>query len=448
MATIGIIGMLAAIAVMIIGAYRGIKAIPLTILAALVVIVTNGMGIWESLATFCGGRFGSTGTRFFFLFISSSVYAMLMDKTGSTASIGFQLIKWFGTKHVMAIVFVFTALLTYGGISLFVVFFAALPVAFVLFKEANLPRAAIMAPMGAGGAGITMTTLPGTPALTNIIPSDFLGTPLTAAPVFSLVMAAIIVVLTFFYFGYVKRTVQRNNEVFTFPPGFDASAVANIDRSKLPHPLIAFIPILTLLLFLIVSSVANAPYAENPIQLATMGMVLASIVCLALNPKKITITGVKNWIGDGANNGITAIVGLAAVIAFGYVVSNAPAFQSVLNWVTDLDMNIYFKGLVSTGVISGITGSSSGGAEIALTNLGAYFIAAGEAGTVNLEVLHRLIAMGAGTLDTLPHVSAIFLFLALLGCTHKEAYKYLFWPTVVIPSVVTVFGVVVASIIW
>ena len=441
---VGIIGMLAAILVMVIGAYRGIKAIPLTILAALVVIAANRMPVWSSLTELYAGQFGTIVARFFFIFVSSSIYAMFMDKTGSTASIGKQLITWFGTKHVMVVVFIFTAILTYGGVSLFVVFFAALPVAFVLFKEANLPRAAIMAPMGAGGAGITMTTLPGTPALTNIIPSQHLGTPLTAAPIFSLIMAAIIVFLSFLYFGHVKRTARKNNEGFTFPPGFDASALANMDKAALPHPVKAFIPIFTLIGFLLVSTVARAPWAAEPMLLATMAMILASVVCLVLNPGKITMTGVKNWIGDGSNNGITAIVGLAAVIAFGEVVSNAPAFQSVQNWLLNLDMNVYFKGLVSTGIISGITGSSSGGAQIALANLGEYFIASG----ANLEVLHRLIAMSAGTLDTLPHVSAIFLFLALLGCTHKEAYKYLFWPTVVIPSIVTVFGVVVAAIIW
>jgi len=175
-----------------------------------------------------------------------------------------------------------------------------------------------------------------------------------------------------------------------------------------------------------------------------MGMVIASILCLALNFKRVTPTALKNWIGDGANNGITAIVGLAAVVAFGMVVSNAPAFQSVLQWVMGLDLNVYFKGLVATGIISGITGSSSGGAQIALSNLSEYFLASG----ANLEVLHRLIAMSAGTLDTLPHVSAIFVFLAVLGCTHKEAYKYLFWPTVIIPTGVTILGVIAASIIW
>ena len=440
---IGIIGMLAAIVVMIIGAYRGIKAIPLTLLAAVFVIAANQMELWRSFAAIYGGGFGAIITQFFFIFISSAVYAMIMEKTGSTASIGFQMVKWFGTKHVMAVVFFFTAVLTYGGVSLFVVVFAAVPVAFVLFKEANLPRAAILAPMGAGAAGITMTTLPGTPSLTNIIPSRFLDTPLTAAPVFSIILAILIVVLTLIYFDHVVKVVRRNNEEFTFPAGFDATSI-NIDRSKLPYPIKAFAPIVTLILFIVISTITRAPFAADSALLTTMGMIIASILCLILNFKRVTPTALKNWIGDGANNGITAIVGLAAVVAFGMVVSNAPAFQSVLQWVMGLELNVYFKGLVATGIISGITGSSSGGAQIALSNLSEYFLASG----ANLEVLHRLIAMSAGTLDTLPHVSAIFVFLAVLGCTHKEAYKYLFWPTVIIPTGVTILGVIAAAIIW
>ena len=297
--------------------------------------------------------------------------------------------------------------------------------------------------MGAGGAGITMTTLPGTPSLTNIIPSTHLGTPLTAAPVFSIIMAAMIVVLTLIYFKYAVKVVRKNNEEFTFPVGFDASSI-NVDRSKLPHPVKAFAPIVTLILFIVISTIARAPFAADSALLTTMAMIIASVLCLVLNFKRVTPTALKNWVGDGANNGITAIVGLAAVVAFGMVVSNAPAFQSVLQWVMGLELNVYLKALVATGIVSGITGSSSGGAQIALTNLAEYFLASG----ANLEVLHRLIAMSAGTLDTLPHVSAIFVFLAVLGCTHKEAYRYLFWSTVVIPTAVTIIGVVTAMIIW
>ncbi|MCL2381066.1 MAG: GntP family permease [Treponema sp.] len=457
MTTIGIIGFLAAILVMITGAYRGVKPITLTLLASIVVILTNGMDVWYSLARVPAfdevlGRggyafgFGRAINSFFFLFVASSIYAVIMDKTGCTGSIGAQMVKWFGAKNVMVVVYFFTVILTFGGVNLFVVFFAALPIAYVMFKEANLPRALIMAPMGAGGAGITMTTLPGTPSLTNMIPGRFLETPLTSAPVFSLVLAAAIVALTLLYFRYAEKAARRKNEAFTFPVGFDATSITGA-KAELPHPAKAFIPILFLPLFIILSSAFGAPYARDGIQLTVLAMVLGAVLCMVLNHKKVTRSSLKTWTTDGATNGLMALMALAAIIGFGAVVSSAPAFQYVIAWVMGLELSVYWKGLVSTGVISGIVGSSSGGAQIVMENLTPHFIAAAEAGA-NIQVLHRLLAMSAGTLDTLPHVSAIFVFLGVIGCTHKEAYKYLFWGTLVIPTFVTIMGVIAATIIW
>jgi len=457
MTTFGIIGFIAAIAVMIIGAYRGMKPITLTLLASFVVILTNGMPIWEALARVPafddvlqrGGYafgFGRAINSFFFLFVASSIYAVIMDRTGCTGSIGSQMVKWVGTKNVMIAVYFFTIILTYGGVNLFVVFFAALPIAYVMFREANLPRALIMAPMGAGGAGITMTTLPGTPSLTNIIPGNFLGTSMGSAPVFSLILAAIIVALTLVYFRYAEKTARKNNEQFTFPVNFDASALTG-EKAELPHPVKAFVPIVFLPLFILGSFALKAPYAADPIQLTVLAMVIGSILCMILNHKKVSRSALKTWTTDGASNGLMSLLALAAILGFGAVVQSAPAFRSVISWVMGLELSVYFKALVSTGVISGIVGSSSGGAQIVLENLAPAFIAAAENGA-NLEVLHRILAMSAGTLDTLPHVSAIFVFLGVLGCSHKEAYKYLFWGTLIIPTVVTIFAVIAATIIW
>jgi H+/gluconate symporter-like permease len=440
---IGIIGMLVAIAVMIIGAYRGIKAIPLTVLAAIFVILFNRMGVWDSYSKVYAVGFGNVVASYFFNFCASAAYAMIMEKTGCTASIGFQLTKWFGTKSVIVVSYIITMILTYGGISLFVVVFAVAPIAYVLFKEADLPRHAIMAPLSAGAAGITMTTLPATPQLTNIVPSQYLGTPLTAAPVFSLVLAAIMVALHLVYFNIIEKRCRAKTEHFAFPPGFDAATV-NVDRAQLPSSAKAFAPMVLVVLFIIVCTILKAPIAKDSAELTTIAMILAGILCLVLNPRKITVTSVKNWIGDGANNGISGIIGLAAVVAFGGVVSSAPAFQSIIQWLLNLKLSVYLKGVVSTAVIAGITGSSSGGARILLQNLGEYFVNSG----ANLQVLHRLISVAAGSLDTLPHVSGVFLMLTVLGLTHKEGYYHMFWTTVVIPLIVSFIGLTIAVILW
>ena len=461
--TLGIIGMLLAIAVMIVGAFRGMKAIPLTLLAAFVVIVFNGMGLWSSYSQYYAGSinntfgafsensFGGVISRLFFMFIASSAYAMVMEKTGSTAAIGMQLVKWFGTKHVIWVIYVFTCILTMGGVNLFVCVFAVTPIAFVLFREANLPRHLIMAPMAAGGATITMTTLPGAPSLPNVFASDWLDTQMTAAPVFSLIFATAVVALTAVYFKYALNDALKKKETFNFPVGYDSSSLT-IDKSKLPNPIIAFFPIAVLIPFILASIVLKAPYAVNaagettPILLTTLAMVIAIVLCLILNIKRIpTVASVKNWFGDGANNGVVAMAGLAAVIAFGNVVSHAPVFQSVVKWITELPINEYVKGVISTGIISGITGSSSGGLNITFQNLAGHFRSIEG---LNLDILHRVMAIAGGTFDTLPHVSSIFLFLAILGCTHKEAYKHLWWTTVVIPTVLIVIALIPVVLIF
>ncbi|MDR0389075.1 MAG: hypothetical protein LBH73_03325, partial [Spirochaetaceae bacterium] len=95
-------------------------------------------------------------------------------------------------------------------------------------------------------------------------------------------------------------------------------------------------------------------------------------------------------------------------------------------------------------VIAGITGSSSGGVRIMLQSIGDYLIQSG----ANLEVLHRLISVAAGSLDTLPQSPGIFLTLAMLGLTHKEAYKHLFWTTLVIPLILVIIMTAAASVVW
>jgi H+/gluconate symporter-like permease len=251
------------------------------------------------------------------------------------------------------------------------------------------------------------------------------------------------VALQIVYFNIAEKQFRVKLEHFTFPAGFDESSV-NVDKSKLPHPVKAFAPILLLILFIIISTIAKAPYAADSAELTTIAMSLALVLCIVLNPKRVTVTSVKNWIGDGSINGISAIIGLAAVVAFGGVDSSAPAFQAILKWLLGLNLSVYLKAVVSTAVISGITGSSSGGARILLQNLGDYFLASG----ANLQVLHRLISVAAGSLDTLPHVSGIFLMLSVLGLTHKEGYHHMFWTTVIIPLIVVIIGLIIAMIVW
>ena len=187
MSMVGIIGLLLAIAILIFGAYKGLGALPLTMIAALVAIVFNGIPLWEGFATHYMAGYTSAYMSYFLMFACSALYAKLMDESGCATAIGYKFIDWFGRKNIMLVTILIVSVLTYGGVSLFVVVYAVAPIMFLLFKEANLPRHLTMACLIVGSATYTMTTLPGTPQLTNVVPTEYLGTTMTAAPVLSII---------------------------------------------------------------------------------------------------------------------------------------------------------------------------------------------------------------------------------------------------------------------
>lgn len=427
---LGIIGLILAIVVLIYGAYKGLGALPLTMLAALVAIVFNGIPLWEGYATHYMTGYTSAYMSYFLMFACSSLYAKLMDESGSAASIGYKFIDWFGTKNIMLVTILIISVLTYGGVSLFVVVYAVAPVMFLLFKEANLPRHLTMACLIVGSATYTMTALPGSPQLTNVVPTQYLGTTMTAAPVLSIIAAIAIFALCMAYCTVQKNKAVANHESWSYPANMDPALYEIQDRSLLPAAWKAFLPIIVLLLIII----AGGKFVSNSTMLATVAMLAGAAIVYILNFDKMKSNDMKVILTDGLGGGISGIGGLAAVLAFGTVVQNSQAFGNIVQWVLGLDMNPYVKGIFATSVFSGITGSSSGGLRLMYQSLADYFMQSG----CDLGVLHRLTAIAAGGLDTLPHSPGLFLMFSVLGLNHKTAYKHVFACSVCIPVIVCV----------
>lgn len=435
MNTFAIIGLILAVLVLGVGAYKGLGALTSTLLASLVVILTNGMNIWEGFSTFYMQGYTGAYASFFLMFCCSSLYANFMNVSGSATSIAYQFIDWFGRKRVMLVCFLITLVLTYGGVSLFVVVYAMAPIMFTLFKEANLPRHLTMAIIIAGSATLTMTALPGTPALTNVIPTQFLGTTLTAAPVFGIIASIAFIVMILFYFNICEKKARANGETWSYPAGVDPSKYEIQDRSLLPSSIKAFLPMIILMIIIVVGS----KYGLNSTMLATGAMLAGTIAVYILNLDKFKGVDMKKVISTGLEGGIGGIGGYAGVVAFGAVVSNSDAFATIVQWVLSLEMNPYAQGTFATMVVAAVTGSSSGGLRIMFTAFADEFLASG----ANMELLHRLVSISAGSLDTLPHSPGLFLMFSVLGLTHKEAYKHAFWTTVFIPTVITLASLAV-----
>lgn len=432
---IGILGLILAIVILVVGAYKGLGALPLTLIASLVAIVTNGVNLWTGFATQYMAGYTSAYTSYFLMFAVSCLYAKLMDESGSASSIGYKFIDWFGKKNVMLVSILIISVLTYGGVSLFVVVYAVAPIMFLLFKEANLPRHLTMAAIGVGATTYTMASLPGTPQLTNVVPTEYLGTTLMAAPVLSIVTSAVMFVLCLLYCNWEVKKARVKGEGWTFPDNVDPVLYEVKDRSQLPPAWKAFLPIIVLLLIIILGS----KFAKSSTMLATLAMLVGAVLTYVLNIPKFKGKDWKALLTDGLEGGVEGIGGLAAVLAFGNVVNNSEAFRQIVEWVLSVDMHPYIRGLFATSVFAGITGSSSGGLRLVFEALGDTFISSG----VNLETLHRLTAIAAGGLDTLPHSPGLFLMFAVLGVDHKSAYRHIFQTSVTIPVAIVVVATLV-----
>lgn len=430
---LGVIGLLLAITILIIGAYKGLEAIPLTLLSAFVVIITSGLPIWDTYASVYATGFSGTFQSYFFIFVASAVYAVIMESTGCTISIGYKLMDWFGRDKVVLVIAIFVALLTYGGVSSFVIIFATVPIIYLLLKEADLPRRLVPGLLFMGSACATMTTFPGTPQLPNVIPTQYLGTTMTAAPVLSIIAGIVFFLANYIFMKHYANQVKLRGEHWSFPEGYDVSLYEEQDRSALPSAGGAFAPIVVLLSIILGCSLAKLSIASNASMLTTIAMLAGSVVCYVLNKKHLK-TSLKDLVGKAATKGVSAMVALAAIVGFGTVVSSSAAFQDIVNWLIGVNMSPYWKGVFATSVISGITASSSAGVRLVLQNMADYFIASG----CDLSILHRLMAIASGSLDSLPHTTGMFLIVSYLGLKHKESYYPVFIVSVVTPLILVI----------
>lgn len=133
----------------------------------------------------------------------------------------------------------------------------------------------------------------------------------------------------------------------------------------------------------------------------------------------------------GVSGSILAAMNTAAEYGFGAVIAALPGFVMIQNYLTGTFSNPLISGAVMTNILCGLTGSGSGGMSITLGLMAEKYIEAAANFDIPLDVLHRVIAMAAGGMDTLPHNGAVITLLAVTGLTHREAYKEIFGITII-----------------
>jgi len=411
---------------------RGVNLFILAPLCALLVALTNGIPFWHAsggadfVHAYMNGFAGFVGA-WFLMFLLGSLFGKLMEYSGAADAVALWIVKKIGHAHAVGAVVLACAVLTYGGVSVFVVAFSAYPMAVSLFKDANLPRRFIPAALGLGSVTFTMTSA-GSPEIQNWIPIQYLKTSPYAGWEVSLVVA---IFMAAFGYSWLRRMIANaivNGEVFDSRPSDPV-----LTERALPAPLLGVLPLLVVLLL---SNWLHHSLQQGALIVALCGGVLT----LYLLTRQF-IGSLDKAINEGVLGALLAIGNTAAVVGFGSVAKLTPAFASVVQTMTHLPGPELLGAAIAVSTIAGLTGSASGGQAIALPELAPVYLERG----VDAEQLHRVIAISSGALDSLPHNGYVVTTIrAICGESHQQAY----WPVAAVTVVVPLVGTLLAILLF
>ncbi|KZN56299.1 GntP family permease [Pseudoalteromonas luteoviolacea] len=429
--TLGLIGALAALIWLTLRGMNLFIAAPIcALLVALSsdIAIFNGINDGNFVSIYMSG-FSGFIQAWFFMFLLGSLFGKFMEDTGAADAIARYITDKIGMKHaVFAIVFA-CALLTYGGVSVFIVAFSVYPMALSLFKDADLPRRFIPAVLAFGSVTFTMTSA-GSPEIQNWIPIKYLGTSPYAAWQESLIVAIFMAALGYFLLVKMIKKAVDNGESFEARAGDPVE-----DKRHLPHPITGLLP---LLVVLSLSFLLHEQLQQSALIVALLGGVVSIFI---INFKYFK--SLSQAINLGTTGALVAIGNTAAVVGFGAVAKGTPAFQEAVTLMTSIPGNELLGAAIAVSVIAALTGSASGGQAIALPLVAPHYLDLG----VDENQLHRVVAISSGALDTLPHNGYVVTTVrAICGEKHQDAY----WPLAVLTVCVPLLGValILGLFIW
>ena len=447
----GTFAIIISLALLMFFAYRGISVLILApIMAAVAILLSGDMAYMmpqytETFMSALGGYI----LKFFPIFLLGALFGQLMVDSGAASSISNWIMQKLGHKRAILTVVLACGVLTYGGVSLFVVAFAIYPIAKSMFQAANIPKRLIPGAIALGSFTFTMTALPGSPSIQNAIPIPFFGTNVFAAPGIGTISGLVMFVLGCLWLQSRANKAHNHGEGY----GIDTQESERLEdgvtaQGKMPV-LLAFLPLLlvigvnALFTYLLFPNMDFSAFTElypklDPAkQTGLWALVIALVVaCLSLILLRLgKWNNLKETVNKGALGSMLPIFNTASEVGYGAVIASLAGFVIIRDMVLNVSSNPLISEAIAMNILAGITGSSSGGMSIALSTLGADYLAMATAAGINPELLHRIAALAAGCLDTLPHSGAVITLLSICGMTHKQSYGHVAMCTVLIPMV-------------
>ncbi|MEZ0297632.1 MAG: GntP family permease [Candidatus Methylacidiphilales bacterium] len=440
----------AALIFLMIIAYRGYSVILFAPIAALgAVLLTDASLVAPMFSGLFMVRLADFLKQYFPVFLLGAIFGKLMEISGFAKSIVATIIATVGSNRAIASIVAVCALLTYGGVSLFVVVFAVYPFAAEMFKRANIPKRLIPGSIALGAFTFTMDCLPGTPQIQNIIPTTFFKTTIFSAPWLGIMGAVFILIAGLAYMEWRRRTAELAGE------GYGENLInepETVEDGQMCHPAIAIIPLLLVgvMNYVFTSAIPwfygpthsfqpsmfgkAAPVTQEISRLtavwAVEGALLIGIASVLAFSWKSTSARFAEGTKPAISGALLASMNTASEYGFGAVIAALPGFVAVTGMIA-LFKEPLIDIAITVSALAGITGSASGGLSIALAAMQDTFIPHALQAGIPAEVLHRVASMASGGMDTLPHNGAVITLLSVTGLTHAQSYRDIFAITLI-----------------
>jgi len=437
-----IFGIVLSLFLLILMAYMGYSVILFAPVFALFAAGLQGLPVMPSYTELFMTKAAIYVKLFFPVFLLGAVFGKIMEDTLLAKGISHAVIGRLGSGHSILAVVMSCAILTYGGVSLFVVVFAVYPFAATLFKQADIPKRLIPGTIALGSFTFTMDAFPGTPQIQNIIPTNFYGTTAYAAPIAGLFGGTLILLAGLAWLNWRMKRAKARGEGYgehcinePLPDG----------KSEYPRWYLCVLPLAAILavnfglsryfawdpsllealsglkLPLLAPGVKNVISIWSLIIALIFGIVLAILIGYRNLPKG---GGLQRALNAGAVGSLLAIMNTASEVGYGNVIAALPGFSQISSFLMGIKLGgtPLVSEAVSITTLSGITGSASGGLSIALDLMARDWMAWADSIGMSAEILHRVAAMASGGCDSLPHNGAVITILAVCGLTHRKSY--------------------------
>ena len=458
---LGVSGIIISLLLLMYLAYRGISVIILApVLAMLAVLIasegTQMLGIYTQIFM---QKMGGFIVKYFPIFLLGAIFGKLMEDSGSARAIARSIIRTLGQKNAALSIVLACGVLTYGGVSAFVVAFTVYPLAAALFREVNLPKRYIPATIALGAFTFTMTCLPGTMQIHNIIPTNYFGTDAYAAPMIGLIGGVAIMILGLLWINsrLNKYTSEGYGDNHSNEPQIDSNLV-------LPSAWMAFAPVLVvvavnyLMTWHVIPAWDTSYLGEDKFgatsvtSLRGIWSMIVSLLCaivavVVLNFKKFK--DLNQSMTHGAMGSMLPTFNTGSEVGYGGTIAALGAFVLVKDAVINIAPGYpLISEVVAVNVLAGITGSASGGLTIALEALGQTYAQLAQQYGIDPGWMHRLASMASGGFDTLPHNGAVITLLTICGLSHRQSYKDIAVVSLLIPVSITFLFAFVLSFLF